>query len=304
MGGKRGGVVLLMTLVLITIMGGVAALVLGQSSRLSRLAQSSFLQSSAILSVNDLETRLPSMLSNITSAEELDVSMRLPLVMESSKGDFSLHATITSPYSKLNINRLLNADGTENDPYIAVWMNIFKRYPIGEPEMLLKLVLDTIDTDSLERGTDTEISWSIADFKNGSIKDMRTFQQIIERYVFLSGDRTVLKIPWNDFIGFEGDKMDINAVNAATLTLLIPGIAPERARALTVYRTKAFAGKEEVVSAEPALGDVYDTFFFLYTGGTSYNLHCDTELAQKGRKERFRFEYDLQEKKIRHVEFI
>lgn len=304
MSGKSSGVVLLMTLVLITIMGGIAALVLGQSSRLSKLAQSSFQQSSAILSVNDLEARLPSMLSNITTAEELDVSMRLPLVMESSKGDFSLHATIASPYSKLNINRLLNADGTENDAYIAAWMNIFKRYPIGEPEMLLKLVLDTIDTDSLERGTDTEISWSIADFKNGSIKEMPTFYRIIERYVLLSGDRTVLKIPWNDFIGFEGDKMDINAVNAETLTLLIPAIAPEKARALTLYRTKAFASKEEAVAAEPGLGNVYDTFFFLYAAGMPYNLHCDTELAQKGKKERFRFEYDLLEKKIRHVEFI
>lgn len=298
---KRNGVVLLMTLVLVTIMSGIIAIILAQSGRISKLGESGFQQSAALRLVDHLEARLPSMLVNINNAEDLDLSMRLPLSMESAKGDFTLNGSLSSPYSKLNINRLINSDGTPNDPFIAVWMRIFNHYPIADPEKLLMLILDSIDTDSLERGTDTEIRWSIADFKNGLIKDKETFSQIIERYILLSGDRTVLTIPWEEYIGFEGEKMDVNALNPQTLMLLVPEIAVEKANALTLYRTKAFVTKEEVLSAEPALGSVYDNFLFLYSSGLSYNLHCDVRMSQK---EHIRFEYNLLDKKIRHVEFI
>ncbi|MBD3806460.1 hypothetical protein [Sulfuricurvum sp.] len=301
---RRSGVVLLLTIVLVAIMSGIVSVVLSQSERLWKLSQSHFNHSAALVLLGTLEAKLPSLLSKIESAEELDLAMKLPISMESINRDFLLNATLSSSYSKLNINRLVKPDGSLNDPYVTAWMRIFDYYPIADPEMLLKLVLDTIDTDLSERGTDTEIIWSVSDFKNGSIRDPKVFGRVLERYILMSGDKTVLDIPWDDYIGFEGDKVDVNAMNVQTLALLAPGVSAEKGRALTTYRTKAFTTKEEVISAEPALGGVFDTFLFIYTPGTSYTLKCDVSLTQKSAKEFIRFDYNLLDKKIRHVEFL
>lgn len=293
-----------MTLVLVTIMAGIVTVVLSQSERVQNLGEMEFVRASALLSLSSLETQLPSMLSKIESAEDLDMSMRLPIVMESNNGDFSLNAQLSSMYSKLNINRLLKSDGSIDEAAVAVWMKIFHFHPIADPEMLLKLVLDTIDTDQSERATDTEIIWNDSDFKNGAIKDKELFAKILERYILLSGDRMVLNVPWDDYIGYEGDKIDINAVTPQTLMLLAPAISSEKAYALSTYRTKAFTSKEEVLSAEPALGSVFDQFLFVYSPGSSYTLQCNVSLSLKSRTERIRFDYNLLDKKMRHVEFL
>ncbi len=293
-----------MTLMLITLLMGVVALVLAESGRLSRLGGTVFYQSTSQSIVNDLQRQLPTLLSGITRADQLDLALRLPLQIETRKRDFILKVKLSSPYSSLNINALLDQNGTINTPNVAVFMQIFSHYPIASPDIFLNLLLDTLDSDTAERAVDTEISLTRPNAKNGSISNEREFNRIVERYLQLTQDRAVLSIPWGRYIGFNGDKMDFNALNAETLSLILTKSSPEKIRSLTRFRTKAFSTKEEVIAAEPALGSVFDTYFFIYTTGISYTLLCDAVIIENTHVEHITFQYNLLEKRVHHVEFL
>lgn len=294
----------MMTLILITVMMGIVALMLTQGTRLSKLGNIGFSQSASLRVINDLELQLPSLLSAITGAETLDLAMRLPLQLESKKGDFILKASLASPYRRLNINSLMSSAGIMNISNMSLMLRLFALHPIADPDIFFKLVFDTIDTDTLERGTDTEIRWSQPDFKNGVISNEAQFNLILERYIELTRDTVILSIPWERYIGYEGEKMDFNALNAETLSLILPTVSPEKIRSLTLYRTKAFASKEEAIAAEPALGTVFDTYFFIYQPNTSYNLLCDVHVSENSREEHLKFHYNLLDKKVQRVEFL
>ncbi|MDP3302459.1 MAG: hypothetical protein Q8S36_10895 [Sulfuricurvum sp.] len=301
---KKPGMVLMMTLVLITVMMGIVAVVLTQNERLSRVRDNAFNQSIILRIVNDLEQQLPSLLSAITGPEQLDLMVRLPLQLESKKKDFILKGQLSSIYGRLNINRIISSDGKINEAYVALLMRIFAVHPIADSDMLMKLILDTVDTDIIERGTDTEIALIQPDFKNGSIVDSLQFNSILERYVNLTRDTTVLSIPWEDYIGYDGEKMDFNALNAETLSLILPNVSPEKIRELTLFRTKAYTTKEEVITAEPALASVFDSYFFIYKAGDSYDVLCDVRVSENTHNEHIKFHYNLLDKKIRQVEFL
>ncbi|WP_304740034.1 hypothetical protein [Sulfuricurvum sp.] len=301
---RRSGIVLLMTLMLITLLMGIVALVLAQSGRLSRLGGTVYFQSTSQSIVNDLQQHLPILLLGVTGAEQLDLALRLPLQIETRKRDFILKMKLSSPYTSLNVNTLLDKNGTIKTPNVAVFMRIFSHYPIESPDIFLNLLLDTIDIDTAERGVDTEISLTRPNAKNGSIANEREFNRIIERYLHLTQDRAVLSIPWGRYIGFDGDKMDFNALNAETLSLILTKSSPEKIRSLTRFRTKAFSTKEEVIAAEPALGSVFDTYFFIYAPGISYTLLCDAVITENTHVEHITFQYNLLEKRVHHVEFL
>lgn len=301
---NRRGIVLMMTLLLITVMMGIVTLVLHKNSHLSDLANRGFVQTSSLRIVNELESELPSLLSSVKTAEELDIAMKIPLRIESDKHDFILYATLSSPYTKLNINHLMNTDGTINERYLKVYMRLFELYPISDSDKFIKLILDSIDMDYTERFPQSEIGWNRPDFKNGAISDMHRFEEIIARYVALTRDKSILRIPWDKYIGFEGDRIDINAVNPETLSLILPNLSLEKARQITLYRTKAFVSKDEAVSAEPSLADVFDSYFFVYEGSLSYDLMCDLRLEENSHRQHILFYYNMLDKKIHHIEFL
>lgn len=294
----------MMTLLLITVLMGITALVLTQSERLLQLGKNAFSQSASLVIVSDLERQLPALLSAITGAEQLDLAMRLPLQLESRKGDFMLKARLASIYSRLNINALMSPEGKINEYYVAVWMRLFTLHPIANPEVLLNLVFDTLDTDRAERGIDTEIGLTRPDFKNGLIVNAAQFNCILERYIEITRDTEVLSIPWNLYIGYDGDKMDFNALSPEVLSLILSDVSPEKIRALTLYRTKAYASKEEAVAAEPALATVFDNYFFIYKPGDTYTLVCDVRLKENSHEEHLMFQYNLLEKKVHRVKFL
>lgn len=301
---KRDGMVLMMTLLLIALLMGLSALALTQSEKLSRLGNDTFSKNSSMRIVNDLDQQLPSLLSGINTAEALDLTMRLPLQLENKNRDFVMKMQFSSPYGRLNINRVVNPDGKTNESYTALLTRLFTLYPVADSDILIKLVSDTIDTDMSERGVGTEISATNPDFNNGKIANFEQFNRILERYVELTRDTSVLSIPWDRYIGFEGDKMDFNALNPETLSLILPSVSSEKIRSLTLFRTKAYVSKDEVIAAEPALATVFDNYFFIYAPGVSYTLECDLHLSENTHEEHIRFQYNLAEKKVKHVEFI
>lgn len=294
----------MMTLILIMILSALAAVFLSQGTRMNALSEKAFSHSVAMVQIGDLERQLPSLFSAINGAEQLDIAMRIPLQIESKEGDFLLKGRLSSLYGRFNINRIARSDGNVSQPEYEVLGRLFQRYPIGDQDLFFKIVFDTIDLDLGERGYETEIAVRRPDFKNGSIENFAQFTMILERYVELSRDKTILAIPWERYIGYEGEKMDFNAVNAEVLPLVVPSISPEQARVLTQYRTKAYATKEEVIAAEPSLGSVFDTYFFIYKSGLPYKVALDVDIRERGMQRQMRLRYDLMEKKADRVEYF
>ncbi|MFZ2890921.1 hypothetical protein [Sulfuricurvum sp.] len=294
----------MMTLVLIALLMGLTALVLTQNEKLSRLENNAFSKNESMRIVNDLRQQFTSLLSNIHTSEELDLIMRLPLHLKSKNGDFAIKMQFSSPYGRLNVNRLMESDGTINETNMILLMRLLSLYPIADADILIKFIFDTIDTDMNERGIGTEISATNPNFNNGRIANFEQFNRILERYVELTRDTSVLSIPWNRYIGFDGDKIDFNALNPEILALILPNISAEKIRSLTLFRTKAYLTKEEAIAAEPALANLFDNYFFIYTFGQSYTLLCDLRLIENFHEEHLRFQYNLLEKKVKHVEFL
>jgi len=294
----------MMTLILITVMMGIVALMLTQSTHLSKLGNNSFTQSASLRIISDLEIQLPTLLSAITGPQELDLAMRLPLQLESQKKEFILKASLSSLYNRLNINSLITPKGVVNDANVALLVRVFALHPIADPDIFFKLIFDTIDIDVTERGRDTEIVWLQPDCKNGIIANEKQFNLILARYVQLTRDTTILSIAWDNYIGYEGEKMDFNAVNAETLALILPSVGAEKIRSLTSYRTKAFLSKEEAIAAEPSLTAVFDPYFFIYAPNSSYALVCNVRLMENGHEEHLKFHYNLLDKKVQRIEFL
>lgn len=301
---ERSGIVLMMTLVLIALLMGLTALVLTQNEKLSRLENNAFSKNESMRIVNDLRQQFTSLLSNIHTSEELDLIMRLPLHLKSKNGDFAIKMQFSSPYGRLNVNRLMESDGTINETNMILLMRLLSLYPVADADILIKFIFDTIDTDMNERGIGTEISATNPNFNNGRIANFEQFNRILERYVELTRDTSVLSIPWNRYIGFDGDKIDFNALNPEILALILPNISAEKIRSLTLFRTKAYLTKEEAIATEPALANLFDNYFFIYTAGQSYTLLCDLRLIENFHEEHLRFQYNLLEKKVKHVEFL
>ena len=299
---NRKGAVLLMTLVLITIMSGAIALLLGQSDHLLQISQRSRSDGQITKIASDLKRLLPNLLSKINSARDLDYALMLPLSSHSEDGRFRLEASLHSPLGRFNINNVCDAHGVAKNPYSTFLPSLFERYPIAAPEVFINIVYDTIDTDLAERQTGSEIVTFSPDFHNGSIENQKQFEQMIGRYVALTKDHQIFQVPWKQLIGFEGEKIDINYASPELVSLIAPDIAPAIVRQITDLRTEPFESKEKLLSLAPGLGAVYDGWFFLYTSGAAYPLNGKIEMQLDGESTHFVFHTDTLNRTFKRLE--
>ncbi len=301
---KRRGAVLLMTLFLITVMSGAIAMLMGESDHMLHVSKRSQddAQMSKILS--DLQRLLPQVLSRINSVNELEYALILPFSSRSSDERFSLEASLHSPYRLFNINTIYDPSGKAKEPYITFVSRIFKHYPIASPDMFINILFDTIDTDLEQRQEGSEIVVYFPDFHNGSIENFAQFEQVIARYLTLTKDSQILKIPWKQLIGFEGEKIDINYVSPEVLSLIAPELDSQTVHRITDLRTQPFESKEQLLSIVPELSSVYDAWFFLYTSGSAYSLIGEVAMKTDEESNAFRFHIDTLKRTLNRLEII
>lgn len=302
MGIKRRGAVLLMTLLLIAIMSGGIALILSESDHLLRLSERSRSDTEISKISSDLKRLLPKMLSKIASAHDLEYAMMLPLSSRSADDRFTLDASLHSPLGRFNINNLCDATGKPKEAYSPFLTALFTRYRIAAPETFINILYDTIDTDLAERQSGSEIAAVFCDFRNGSIENFAQFSQIVARYLVLTKDRQILTIPWEQLIGFEGDKIDINYVSPELLSLIVPEIDPQTLHRVTDLRTAPFESKEQLLSSVPQLSSAYDTWFTMYTSGSSYPLNVNVAMKTNGTESTFSFHTNTQDRTFSRLE--
>jgi len=124
--------------------------------------------------------------------------------ISSKDGEFILHISISPIQNKLNINSYI--ENNKTNQYIDDTLsNILEYYNILDPLFFKDLLLDTIDTDNIERSSNSEIILKNKNFQNGFIYNKKHFNQILDYYAKIKNDKTIYNIPWNKYIFF-GDK--------------------------------------------------------------------------------------------------
>lgn len=121
----------------------------------------------------------------------------------SKNGSFGVKVTVTSKSNRINLNNLLS-EGEHASLLSDLLKNLSKEHKLANPDLLVNLLLDSVDEDLLERESGSEIAGYDGDFKNGKIENSRHFEKIMARYMVLTGDKRVKEIPWEKLFVFGG----------------------------------------------------------------------------------------------------
>jgi hypothetical protein len=116
--------------------------------------------------------------------------------ISSKDGKFKESITIKPLFNKINLNEYLenNKINSSIDTFLN---NLLEKYEILDPQYFKDLLLDSLDSDSLERESYTE------ELKiNSKIYTYKQFQKIIDFYAKKKDDKSIYKIPFKKYIYF------------------------------------------------------------------------------------------------------
>ncbi len=251
---RRRGIALLITIAFIT---AIAALIAVAGGILKQGFDSArhkgfLIQSNVMLS--NIYTLLYQNTGDIKDADTLDILLNMPLFFNTKQNGLSAGITFASDADTVNINRLLSsnppkADGLPvplNGDYESYLDRLLSYYNVSDPFLLISLIADTLDTDTNERVTGSEIALENPDFTQGHIYNMHQFRRILAVYERETRDFSVEKIPWDKVIGFRNDAIDFNHITPETLQFMLPDLVPSLLTKMTTARVRTYAKFEEL----------------------------------------------------------
>ena len=109
---------------------------------------------------------------------------------------------------KININSLIVNKKVDKN-IVEFLKNIAQSYNILDISFFIALLEDTIDEDDISREAFSEISREDIRFSNSRIINNRHFRRILEYYVDIVKDKSVLKVPWEKLIYFGKTKQTV-----------------------------------------------------------------------------------------------
>ncbi len=146
----------------------------------------------------------------INDSEKLDIflSVGMPAIAE-AKTQVGLGFIVESKMDKLNINYILstlvaheaNDTRNEDDDYlIRPLVKYFRdKHELSNPDLMFDFLLDTVDMDDMERGSETEIANEDIDFEQGKIYSFNHLKKIFNKYYQESRDKKVFNIKRSEF---------------------------------------------------------------------------------------------------------
>ena len=296
---KRPGVVLLITLGVIT---ALATLVLTGAAQLSRYYDDTTLTKEILqydILSSDLKRIIADKMVEIENATDLYYATLMPYTLDDSKHDLHLTITCDSAMSGFPVN-CLDAK-TDSEKYNRCYNNItrlFEKVGVEYPGFLANILADLIDRDMDEREPGSEMVVERPWVRQGLIDDRRRLKEAVVYYAFKSGDFKVLKRKIVRYLGIQQEKkMDLNYMDPVLMTALAPDLTPEAAK--TFYLTRRPVEKwsetgfsDEVIAQLKAAGvECYIPF-----------LSCSAVIVHNDFRGRTEFEYDIAEGIFKHPE--
>ena len=246
MTSSRPAIALIITLFFIMAMTLLVGISSGLSdSALKRVEKERFLIQANRIS-HDVVTILNQITKDLNSSDDLDMLIDLPVLLDDEVSGMHVEITFESASSRLNINSLVDENGTIQKEYYNLLENVLINNQVLDPSLFLSLVADTIDSDIEERIVDSEIATLDPFYSNGEIIDMKHFNKIIQKYIEMRDDLAINQIPWSKLISTVGKDIDINHVTPELFAEIFPNFAPDEVLEYTLGRKDTYNKMEDL----------------------------------------------------------
>lgn len=259
------------------------------------------------------------------SLEMLLAASTIPPVTEPKTG-LTLGFEMRSKMKRLNLNailvQLLPAEGNcdknlTTELLCRPLMRLFDRYEIRDSRTMLDLLLDTVDRDDIELGSDTEIANEDIDFAQGKIYSYNHLQKIFDRYYRLTSDKNVFRLDREklESLFYFGDtNLSTQMLDCRSDPLAeedpFSYILPAHMQAVEPveedYYCALFRNKSPALTIEPELSELKKLFrikeFDLNDTKSKYLLKCNLILGTENLENELTFTYDITHKRIESID--
>jgi len=297
----RKAIALLITLAFVTaiisLVGISAALF---NSAFTKVSEKQFIVQSDIF-FRDIKTILKTNVGDINDSDELYFLLAIPFGISDKENDISVDITFASDSSKVNINKMVDANKTVIPAYAQSLDSLMISYNVIDRAFLSALILDAMDSDKEERIFGSEIALEDRFFSNGSIVDMSHFKKILDHYKKVREDSSVDHIPWDKIISFNNSEIDFNYVTSEAFSFMLS--------TRTLESLKPFSGlgqKKELYTSfdEVRLSveeqDILKKFGVVFF---SPNVLCKAEMKIGNQQGALFFAYNFKTKEASNLEF-
>lgn len=294
---QRNGVALLVTLlfiIAITAVLGVSLMQLRQGNE--EVAGGHFLvQSSAM--VEDILAVLANVdkIAKISDAASLRLFLDSTAVIPFGVEGLGMTISLRSEMGKLNINSFL-----ASEKFQEALINYMRYgYNVQEPLYMSELLMDCMGGEQEVYRTD--IFDYLPYMYRERIADREHFEQVLDYYVQTRHDNSVRDLPWEKLVRFDehnNTRLDANYVTAELWQLMLPGIAPETARALAEHAF-AYEKGENLGLGEDDMSQLKDFNLSYYEP----IVHVSVGITENNQSADIAFDYDLSTKKVKEFSY-
>ncbi len=324
----KKAIVLMLTLGFIAI---ITALVLYTLS----IAQKSFdvvamidAQNQYALGFKDFDKLLQENTKEVKDADTLDMLLSastIPPITEPKTG-LTVGFEMRPLMRRLNLNAILtqlvaaegNCDLNLTTELLCRPLDrFFDKYEIRDKRTMIDLLVDTVDRDDLELGSETEIANEDIDFAQGKIYSYHHLQKIFRRYYRLTSDKNVFRFDRAhvEELFYFGDtnlsrqmldcRMDLTSAEDP-FSYILPAHMVATEVVDPDYYCALFRDKSPALSAEPELQNLKKLFrikqFDLNNTKSKYLLKCNLILGTANQENELRFTYDISHKRIESID--
>lgn len=208
----KKGIALFSTLIVLIVVISLMSLSLGSVTSIKKniLLDKQIIQENLI--VNDLkeilEKKVLAQINLKGSVEQVHLYQKIfknPITIINEVDNSNIEMSITSHSGKVNFNRLI-----KNINMTTFRNKFLTKLHIMDIELFREIYETNLNADPTSNET-YKLSYYNPDHIEG--RDIRSFQEffeILDIYIKFSGDKNVKNIPWQNYIKFTGETLDIN----------------------------------------------------------------------------------------------
>ena len=295
----KKSIVLLITLALIVSLASLIAIGLHsvQQAQTQIISRKSFLQS--LVFASSIENILAKFAKDINGSDELSLLFDLPIDIKSK--EVSAHIEFAPVATGLNPNNIVQkVVGKKvifDANYILLFDKILQDANVLNKELFLALLEDSFDSDYEERIPGSEVGLYNKRFAQGRIENFQKFSMLLDRYVLLTKDENIYKIPWRKILSFYSSEIDFNYISPKLLYYMLPFPDNETVARLTTQKSDILKGWSDLHLPEEIVKELkkYHISFFVPIVKVQLSSSATKGVAQ--------IVYDIKKKKAVDIAF-
>lgn len=263
----KKSIVLLITLALIVSLAVSIAVGLHyvQQAQTQITSRQSLLQS--FVFAHSIENILARFAQDINGSDELSLLFDLPIDIKSQ--EVNAHIEFAPVATGLNPNNIVKKVVDKkiifDANYILLLDKILQDANVLNKELFLAILEDSFDGDYEERIPGSEIGLYNKRFAQGRIESFQKFSLLVDRYVLLTKDENIYKIPWKEILSFNSQTIDFNYISPKLLYYMLPFSDNETVARLTTQKSDVFQGWSDLHLSQEIVKELkkYHISFFV-----------------------------------------